>query len=112
MINNLANRLKSLREEYGYLQKDMAEKLDMSTSGYGFYETGRRNPDAIMIEKLCDIFDVDADFLLARTNTRKTSKDLVLNSAYHSVSTDGLDEQDIKMIKSMVDRLRKSHNTN
>lgn len=109
MSTNLGKRLKSLREEFNYMQKDMAEKLDMSTSGYGFYETGRRTPDAIMIEKLCDIFEVDADYLLGRTNIRKTREDQILNSAFHSISTDGLSKEDIEMIKSMVERLRNNN---
>ncbi len=37
----LNNRLKSLRNEKGVLQKDVAEYLKISTSAYGFYEQGK-----------------------------------------------------------------------
>jgi len=112
MSTNLGNRLKSLREEFGFLQRDMAVKLDMSTSGYGFYETGRRTPDAIMIKKLCNIFDVDADYLLGRTDVRKAREEEIYNNAFHSISTDGLSKEDIDMIQTMVKRLRDNHNNN
>lgn len=96
-------RIKSLREEAGLKQKDMAEKLEMSTSGYGFYETGRRTPDAEMIEKLCNIFDVNADYLLGRSNIRKQNE---LKIALNSISTDGLDDDDIDMVREIIKKLK------
>lgn len=107
MSTHLGSILKSLREEFSLLQKDMAVKLDMSTSGYGFYETGRRTPDAIMIEKFCDIFDVDADFLLGRTTIRKARSEEVHENALHYISTDGLSTEDVNILQTMVDRLKK-----
>lgn len=108
MISTLAKRLKQLREEFGYLQKDIAEKLDMSTSGYGFYETGRRTPDAIMINKLCEIFDVDSDYLLGRSDVKKNDTELY-TSGFHSLSTNGLNKDDIDLIKAMVEQLKKKN---
>lgn len=108
MNTHLGSILKALREELGLLQRDVAIKLDMSTSGYGFYETGRRTPDAIMIHKLCDIFDVDADYLLGRSNVKKTKLDDVHIHTMQCISTEGLSSDDVHMVKMLVERLKKN----
>ena len=37
-MSKLEERLKSLREESKYSQREVAEKLGISTSAYGYYE--------------------------------------------------------------------------
>ena len=44
----------------------MAEYLGMTAKGYAFYELGEREPSIETILKLCDYFDVTADYLLGR----------------------------------------------
>ncbi len=39
----LAKRLRELREENEYTQKDIADKIGLTKSAYGYYERGNRN---------------------------------------------------------------------
>lgn len=72
MDNTLENRLKSLRKENGYTQEDVAKKLGLTKSAYGYYEQGKTVPDAHTLSKLANIFDVSVDYLLGRTNEKNT----------------------------------------
>lgn len=61
------NRIKELRVENGWRQADLAQKLHTRQQTIGNYETGERSPDIETILKLCEIFDVSADYLLGRS---------------------------------------------
>lgn len=63
-----AQRLKRLRTERNLLQKDLARTLGVSTSAYGFYEQGKRQPDLDTLCKLAVYFGVSIDYLLGQTN--------------------------------------------
>ncbi|PRX40898.1 DNA-binding XRE family transcriptional regulator [Planifilum fimeticola] len=66
-----AKRLKALRIKHHMLQKDMAKKLGITVSAYGFYEQGKREPTLEMVKKIAGIFDVTVDYLLGRTDDPK-----------------------------------------
>ncbi len=69
-MQSLSDRLKYLRKQTGFLQKDIAQKLNITTSAYGFYEQGKRIPDSNVLEKLAEIFNVSTDYLLGRTDNK------------------------------------------
>lgn len=76
-----AERLKNLRKERGLLQQDMAEKIGITKSAYGYYEQGKTTPDVITAQKIANILDVSVDYLLGesqKTNnlTTKDEKDI------------------------------------
>lgn len=71
-------RLRELRQSSGLLQKDIANKLNITTSAYGFYEQGKRVPDSNTLEELAEIFNVSTDYLLGRENKNQISKILDL----------------------------------
>lgn len=74
----LPNRLRELRRINSFSQEDIAKKLDISTSAYGFYEQGKTIPSAITLESLADMYDVTVDYLLGRTcNKHLATKDEV-----------------------------------
>ena len=61
------NRLRDLREDRDWTQKQMADKLYMQLTQYRRYETGER---AIPLELACtlaDTFGVSLDYLAGRT---------------------------------------------
>lgn len=61
-------RIKDLRREYGFTQKDVAVKLSMSQTGYSKYETGENDiPTAVLI-KLSNLYDVSVDYILGISN--------------------------------------------
>ena len=61
-------RLKEIRLESGLNQKQVAEKLGISTTCYAGYEQGYRQPDLKMLIKICILFDVSSDYLLGIAN--------------------------------------------
>ena len=70
-MGNFQNIFKRLRTSSRLTQAEMAEKLGISRSTIGMYETGAREPDFETLEKIADFFNVDTDYLLGRTE--KTS---------------------------------------
>ena len=73
MNNTLENRLKELRKENGYTQEDIAKKLGLTKSAYGYYEQAKTVPDAHTLSKLANIFNVSVDYLLGRTDERNNN---------------------------------------
>ncbi len=70
-INEL---LKKLREEAWYSQEQLANMLELSRSSVAHIEMWIRNLKAEELKRYSDIFDVNIDFLLWKTNEMKVSK--------------------------------------
>lgn len=51
----LAKRLRELREENEYTQKDIADKIGLTKSAYGYYERGKSVPDVCLSHDTCRI---------------------------------------------------------
>jgi len=66
----ISKRLKELREEKGYLQKFVADKIGVRSNTLSGYENGTRSPDPDLILKLAELYEVSTDYLLGRTNNR------------------------------------------
>ena len=63
-LYNLAKNLKALRLQYGYTQKQVAEKLGIATQSYQAYEWGVNVPSLQNFIKLARLYDVSLDDLL------------------------------------------------
>ncbi|MBO5046731.1 MAG: helix-turn-helix transcriptional regulator [Clostridia bacterium] len=61
-------KLKQLRTDRGYTLKETALKLGLSQNAFANYEAGIREPSLSILKKICDVFDVSADYLLGRTD--------------------------------------------
>ena len=61
----LYRRIRELREDNDLTQREVAEMLGMSQTGYSKYETGTND---IPTAKLADFYNVSVDYLLGRTN--------------------------------------------
>lgn len=70
-MEKLGERLKQLRDEYGYDQKEMGKKLNITSSAYGYYEQGRNEPPLETLVKIAEIFNVTTDYLLGLSNKRE-----------------------------------------
>ena len=64
MDNTFGNRLKKLRTEKGYTQKELALLLGVSPSTVGMYEQGRREPENAVLAEMCRLLDTTADYLI------------------------------------------------
>ena len=70
----MSNRLRGLREDMDMTQKQMAEILNMSQTGYSKYETGENDiPTSILIQ-LSLFFETSIDYILGLTDERKPYK--------------------------------------
>ena len=68
-------RLKQLRIEKGFTQKELGDKLNISDRVIGYYESEDRFPkDEQTLRDLSDIFDVSVDYLLGRTDNHKPAE--------------------------------------
>lgn len=65
------NRLRDLREDKDLSQKELAQILGMSQTGYSKYETGENDVPTQILMKLADFYHTSVDYILRRTNQTK-----------------------------------------
>lgn len=61
-------RLKELRIEKGVSAKAISESINLSRNAIYNYEQGIREPSLEILIRLCDYFDVSADYLIGRSD--------------------------------------------
>lgn len=89
-------RLEELRKQLGLSQNELAEKLNMTQQRISAYEKGKREPDINTITQLADFFGVSTDYLLGKSNIRKTDAEIKkeFDFAYHK-DAEGLTDEEI-----------------
>ncbi len=73
------NRLRDLREDKDLRQIDVSNATGIDQRTLSNYETGKTNPDSFAIIKLCDFYNVSADYLLGRDTECNSSTDEIVN---------------------------------
>lgn len=63
-------RLRHLRNEESWSQQYLAKLLEISKSSINMYERGEREPGLETLEAIADIFNVDMDYLLGKSDIR------------------------------------------
>lgn len=63
-------RIRDLREDKDLSQKQIAQMLGMSQTGYSKYETGENDIPTHILIKLADFYGTSIDYLLGRTNVK------------------------------------------
>lgn len=61
-------RMRNLREDRDLTQAQLGKVLNKSQQGYNHIEAGRAELKIEDLIKLCDFYNVSADFLIGRTN--------------------------------------------
>lgn len=61
-------RLKELRIEKSLTQQQVAVLLGITQRAYSHYEIGDREPSIEMLKKICQLFEVSADYLIGLTD--------------------------------------------
>lgn len=67
----MRNRIRDLREDADFTQKQIAQYLKMSQTGYSKYETGENDIPTAVWEHLADFYGVSVDYLMRRTDEKK-----------------------------------------
>lgn len=70
------SRIKSLREEKGLKQDELANILSISPSAIGMYERDAREPNDDIKIKLAEYFNVSIDYLLGKSDIRNPEKEI------------------------------------
>jgi transcriptional regulator with XRE-family HTH domain len=63
-------RLKQLRLEREWFQRDLAKKIGVGRTTIGRYEAGEISPDIEKLIELSNIFDCSLDYLLGKSNVK------------------------------------------
>lgn len=86
----IKDRLKEIRLEQGFTQKEIAEKLGVSQPNYQQWERGIRNPKDSTLLKIAKVLDVSLEYLKG-TNT------LIDLDPYKPT------EEDMKAVRQLID---------
>lgn len=86
-------RLKSLRTKAGLTQAQLGNLVGVTKSVISYYELQERSPSPDLLIKLSQIFHVSTDELLGV-------------SKGESVDVTGLKQEDVLLIRNLVERLR------
>ena len=80
MVNDqLAKKIRELRKKKNMTQYQLAERLNVSPSSIGMYEQGRREPDTIMLSKICKELNTSVNYLLGfdNSNSKREVNDVI-----------------------------------
>lgn len=89
----VADRIRRLREQNGWTQSALAKILGITRSSVNAWEMGISVPSTQYVVELSSLFKVSTDYLLCVDKTI-------------SVSLDGLSQEDIQLVHSIVNHLR------
>lgn len=67
-------KLRELREDRDYTQSQIGEVLGKSQQGYNHIEAGRAELKIDDLVKLCQFYDLSADYIIGLTNEPKSYK--------------------------------------
>jgi transcriptional regulator with XRE-family HTH domain len=74
---SLGIRLKKEREKRKWSQKEVAEKVGITNAVLSNYERDYRDPDTETLKKLADLYEVETDYLLGRSDFQKSNSNLL-----------------------------------
>ncbi len=64
-MQRFGEKLRTLRKRHGLTQHELAARLGFASQGYiHFLETGKKVPNAILVIKIADLFQITTDQLL------------------------------------------------
>ena len=96
MIKGLPIKLKELRKKYGYSQREVANRLRISTSVISAYENGERTPSAEILLALSYLYKCSTDYLLGKDQTPPETV----------FDTSGLTPNQIQILSDLIDSMR------
>lgn len=75
-------RLRDLREDHDYTQRELATLLGMPQPQYFRYEQGYRDIPTDILVKLADLYNTSVDYILGRTNNPTPPQDIHKDISY------------------------------
>lgn len=97
-------RLKELRKQKGWTQKELANKLDIRYSHLNKYESGMHAPPLEKLIQLADIFEVSLDYLvMGQPMEESPIRNEVLFKRFKLLET--FDDQDKDTVIRVIDAI-------
>ena len=90
------NRLKNLRNKYGYTQSDLAKKLSLTRASVNAWEMGLSAPSTPFFVELSRIFHVTTDYLLGLDDCI-------------TIRTNDLSDREISAVLNIVESFHEAH---
>lgn len=112
MNAQIGNKIRRLRENKGFSQEDMAEKLQISRSAYSRIESGETNSWVNHIEKLCKELDMKVEDLLINSdnninNNQDNASAVQANTQQDThITINHLSEKVIELYEERIDELK------
>lgn len=88
-----ADKIRTLREEKGWTQAELARRLGITRNGVNSWEQGLSMPSPACLVDLAEVFSVSTDYLLGV-------------DAGATISVSGLSDRDVAILAELADRLR------
>lgn len=95
-------RLRQLRQENAFTQKEIAEQLHCGGTTVASYECGRNQPNIEVLKKLAVLFDVSTDYLIGITDVKKINTILENNKKELLEKINGFSEVEIKLLYEFI----------
>ena len=95
-LYDFPNRLKELRNKFGYTQSELAKKLSLTRASVNAWEMGLSSPSTPFLVELSGLFHVTTDYLLG------------LDECI-TIRTDTLTDREISVILNMIEAFNESH---
>lgn len=99
------------RKLKGWNQEQLAQKLNISPSAIGMYETNKRQPDNETTTKIANLFDVTTDYLLdhddTSTSLSNATEDKELNKKILQMAQDEFDRTLFKKYGDLSEEKKK-----
>lgn len=97
MIKGLPEKLKELRNKYGFSQKEVADRLEISPSIVSGYETGERTPSIDVLLSISYLYNCSVDYLLGKSNEQPSIQ----------IDTSKLNNNQIQAINVLIESFTK-----
>ena len=105
----IGSRIKALRKQKQWTQKELAAKLDIGLSQFNKYESGLHVPQVEKVIQLAELFDTTTDFLLTGDRAdQKPLHNIRLLDRLQALENFDNDDQEtiIKIIDAMIMKKR------
>lgn len=105
ILKDFGQRVKTLRKQKKWTQKELATKFDVRPAHLNKYESGLHTPPLDKLIKLAEIFDTTLDYLLTGGSSEdKPLHNLRLLERFRALEQFGAEDQEalIKLIDAMI----------
>ena len=109
LYKEFGNRVKQLRRQRQWTQKELAEKLNLLSSQVNKYESGLNIPSIDKLIQLAQIFGISLDYLLTGNNNPSSSlNNSNLLERFHALENSNPEDLDtvIKLIDAIITKQR------